>query len=130
MQNKIKNKPKPKKKKIIDAKSCTKTIKRQKYAIRKCQVFQEGAIIKAKIMKEVYKRLNIKRLTAASALVAITTFTCVHAALNAAPSEEQVFMDRCRQLNGLAIQDPEGKTMDKKMICLRKEAVLGWLARK
>lgn len=75
------------------------------------------------------RRLNWRRLAMVSVLAAVASFTCVHVAMNAPLSKEQSFINQCRELNGLVINDQDGSVMDNKLICLRREALLGWQAR-
>ena len=74
-------------------------------------------------------RLNWQRLSIVSGVCAIGSFVFVHTAMNAPLSEEQSFANKCRQLNGLVLKDPVGKVMDDKLVCLRREALLGWRSR-
>ncbi|MGI9409244.1 MAG: hypothetical protein ACR2OV_04165 [Hyphomicrobiaceae bacterium] len=53
----------------------------------------------------------------------------VHTAMNTPLSEEESFANKCRQLNGLVLKDPVGKVMDDRLVCLRREALLGWRSR-
>lgn len=70
--------------------------------------------------------LNWRRLCGACALAAIASFASIHFVLNAPLSEEQAFANSCRQLQGIVLRDPNGTVMDNKLICLRREALLGW----
>ena len=71
-------------------------------------------------------RVNWHRLCAACLLAAIASFASMHFVLNAPLSDEQTFSKSCRQLNGVVLRDPVGSVMDNKLICLRREALLGW----
>ena len=79
--------------------------------------------------RRVLRSLNWRRLAVASAVAGIASFACVHVAMNAPLSKEQSFINECRKLNGLVIKDQDGSVMDNKLICLRREALLGWHAR-
>ena len=71
-------------------------------------------------------RVNWQRLCAACLLAAIASFASIHFVLNAPLSEEQAFANSCRQLQGIVLRDRDGTVMDNKLICLRREALLGW----
>ena len=76
-----------------------------------------------------FYRLDWRRLSIVSGICAVMSFVFVYSALNAPLSKEQSFINQCRKLGGLVIRDPKGAVMDNKLICLRREALLGWQAR-
>ena len=74
-------------------------------------------------------KLSWLRLSIASFILMVMSFSSVSALLNAPPSPEQKFVEACTELNGILIRDDSGLSMRHKAVCVDRGAVLGWLKR-
>jgi hypothetical protein len=74
-------------------------------------------------------RISWSRLALACLFLTAMSFMTVHAYLNMPKSEEERFMEACRQLGGVLVRNGDGVTMDAKALCIQRDALLGLLER-